>query len=140
MQRKKAGVDVLNDLMVEILLQHDSDFVRSLLRQYHERGGLSKKQLQGLYAKAKKIQNLPPSWIATLEAEILKKPTRYKSSLPESKPLYERNERVGEMIETILAKFPQHKRVLFFKTRFEKNESLTAADIRELEKFLKLAK
>jgi hypothetical protein len=140
MQRKKSGVDVLNDLMVEILLQRDSDFVRSLLKQYHERGGLSKKQLQGLYAKAKKIQALPPSWIATLEAEILKKPTRYKSALPESKPLYEKDERAGEMIETILSKYPQHKRVLFFKSRFEKNEPLSGAEIKELEKFLKLLK
>jgi hypothetical protein len=140
MQRKKTGVDVLNDLMVEMLLQRDSDFVKSLLKQYHERGGLSKKQLQGLYAKAIKIQNLPPSWVATLEAEILKKPTRYKSSLPESKPLYEKDEKAGEMIETILSKFPGHKRVLFFKSRFERNEPLTAAEIRELEKFLKLLK
>ena len=140
MQKKKPGVDVLNDLMVEILLQRNSDFVKSLLRQYHERGGLSKKQLQGLHSKAMKIQNLPSSWIATLEAEILKKPTRYKSELPESKPLYEKDEKAGEMIETILSKYPQHKRVLFLKSRFEKNEPLTATEVKELEKFLKLLK
>jgi len=140
MQRKKSGVDVLNDLMVEILLQRESEFVKSLLRQYHERGGLSKKQLQGLYAKAKKIESLPPNWIATLEAEILKKPTRYKSTLPETKPLYEKDERIGEMIDKILYKFPQHKRVLFFKSRFEKNQPLTPAEIKELEKFLKIVK
>jgi len=140
MQRKKSGVDVLNDLMVEILLQRNSDFVKSLLKQYHERGGLSKKQLEGLLSKAKKIENLPPSWIATLEAEILKKPTRYKSALPESKPLYQKDERAAEMIDIILSKFPQHKRVLFLKSRIENNEHLAAAEIKELEKFLKLVK
>src|SRR5215471_9645800 len=103
MQRKKSGVDVLNDLMVEILLQRNSDFVKSLLKQYHERGGLSKKQMEGLLSKAKKIENLPPSWIATLEAEILKKPTRYKSALPETKPLYEKDKQAEVMIESILA-------------------------------------
>jgi hypothetical protein len=137
MQKKKAGVDVLNDLMVEILLQRNSDFVKSLLKQYHERGGLSKKQLEGLLSKANKIENLPPSWIATLEAEILKKPTRYKSALPESKPLYEKDERAVEMIEKILSKFPQHKRVLFFKTKIENNEPLTPTEIKDLENFLK---
>lgn len=138
--KKKAGVDVLNDLMVEILLQRDSEFVKSLLKQYHERGGLSKKQMQGLYNKAQKIDNLPTSWLATLEAEILKKPTRYKSTLPENKPLFVKDEKTGEMIETILSKYPQHKRVLFFKIKYDNNETLTTAEIAELEKFMKVLK
>jgi len=140
MQKKKAGVDVLNDLMVEILLQRDSDFVKSLLRQYHERGSLSKKQMQGLLNKAQKIQNLPTSWLATLEAEILKRPTRYKSALPENKPLFEKDEKAGQMIETILSKYPQHKRVLFFKSKWDNNESLTPSEVAELEKFTKVLK
>jgi len=140
MQKKKAGVDVLNDLMVEILLQRDSDFVKSLLRQYHERGSLSKKQMQGLLNKAQKIQNLPTSWLATLEAEILKRPTRYKSALPENKPLFEKDEKAGQMIETILSKYPQHKRVLFFKSKWDNNESLTSSEVAELEKFTKVLK
>ena len=138
MPKKKAGVDVLNDLMVEILLQRDSEFVKSLLKQYHERGGLSKKQMQGLYSKAQKIDNLPTSWLATLEAEILKKPTRYKSALPENKPLFVKDEKIGGMIETILSKYPQHKRVLFFKLKYDNNEPLSASEISELEKFSKL--
>lgn len=135
---KKPGVDVLNDLMVEMLLHRDSDFVKSLLRQYHERGGLSKKQLQGLLAKAKRMEGLPPNWLATLEAEILKKPTRYKSALPENKPLYEKNEHTGKIIESILAKYPAHKRVLYFKSKFENNEPLSSLETSELEKFAKL--
>jgi hypothetical protein len=138
MQKKKTGVDVLNDLMVEILLQRDSEFVKSLLKQYHERGGLSKKQMQGLYNKAQKIKDLPVSWLATLEAEILKKPTRYKSALPENKPLFIKDEKAGQMIEAILSKYPQHKRVLFFKSKYDNNETLIPAEIAELEKFIKI--
>jgi hypothetical protein len=137
MQQKKT-VDVLNDLMVEMLLQRDSNFVKSLLKQYHEIGGLSKKQLQGLLAKAKQMNNLPPNWVATLEAEILKKPTRYKSALPETKPLYEKDERIGQLINSILAQYPEHKRVLYFQSKFDNNETLTAAEISELERFKKL--
>ena len=140
MQKKKAGVDVLNDLMVEILLRRDSDFVKSLLRQYHERGSLSKKQMEGLLNKAKKIQDLPTSWVATLEAEILKRPTRYRSALPENKPLFEKDEKAGEMIKSILSKYPQHKRVLFLKSKYDNNETLTAAEVAELEKFSKILK
>jgi len=140
MQKKKAGVDVLNDLMVEILLRRDSDFVKSLLRQYHERGSLSKKQMQGLLNKAQKIKDLPSSWLATLEAEILKRPTKYRSTLPENKPLFEKNEKTGEMIEAILARYPQHKRVLFFKNKYDNNETLTTSELAELEKFNKILK
>ena len=138
--KKKPGVDVLNDLMVEILLRSDSDFVKSLLKQYHERGSLSKKQMQGLLNKAQKIKDLPTSWLATLEAEILKRPTRYKSALPENKPLFEKDEKVGQMIEAILSKYPQHKRVLFFKTRWDNNELLSQTEIAELEKFCQVLK
>jgi len=139
MQRKKQGVDVLNDMMVEILLiQPGSEFVKSLLRQYHERGSLSKKQLQGLYNKAEKIKTLPANWMATLEAEILKMPNRYKSALPSTKPLYAKDEGVGQKIEAILEKYPQHKRVLFFKSKYDNNEPLSATEISELEKFSKL--
>lgn len=137
-QKKKTGVDVLNDLMVEILLQRDSDFVKSLLRQYHERGSLSKKQMQGLLNKAQKINGLPPNWLATLEAQILKRPTKYKSVLPENKPLFEKDEKTGKMIEEILSKYPQHKRVLYFKSKYDNNESLNATESTELEKFMKI--
>jgi len=140
MQKKKAGVDVLNDLMVEILLQQNSDFVKSLLKQYHERGSLSKKQMQGLFNKAQKIKGLSASWLATLEAEILKRPTRYRSSLPENRPLFERDEKTGQMIEAILSKYPQHKRVLFFKSKYDNNEKLNASEIADLEKFTKVLK
>ena len=84
---------------------------------------------------------MPVNWLATLEAVILKRPTRYKSVTPVSKPLYEeKDKKHGEMIEAILAKYPQHKRVLFFQSKYDANQPLSPADITELEKFNKILK
>jgi len=44
------------------------------------------------------------------------------------------------MIETILNKAPQHKRVLFLKAKYDNNEILTTAEVSELKKFEKLLK
>ena len=115
MDRKKPDVDVIKDLLaLALAAQPASSFLQSLSYQYEERGGLSKKQLEGLYKKAEKIPTIPGGKLATLEAVILKKPTRYKSAKPENTPLYEKDTRVGELIKNILDKLPQHKRVLFF--------------------------
>jgi len=139
MYRKKPDVDIINDVLKAALLAYPgSSFIQSLSFQYQERGGLSKKQLEGLYKKAAKINTMPANWLATLEAEILKRPTRYKSALPPTKPLYEKDANVGEMILSILEKYPQHKRVLFFKSKYDNNERLSASEISELEKFNKM--
>ena len=139
MQRKKPDVDVIKDLLELTLVAYPaSTFIKSLAFQYEERGGLSKKQLEGLYKKAEKVDAIPASKLATLEAVILKRPTRYKSALPENTPLYTKDIRIGELITAILEKYPQHKRVLFFKTKYENNETLSPAEITELERFHKL--
>jgi hypothetical protein len=141
MNRIKPEVDVIKDLLKAVLAARpDSTFIQSLLHQYEERGGLSKKQLQGLYDKALKIEAIPVNKLATLEAVILKKPTRYKSTLPASEPLYKKNEEAGQLLEAILAKYPQHKRVLFLKSKYDNNETLAATEITELQKFSKLLK
>ena len=141
MNRIRPDVDIVNDLLKAVLeAQPLSSFVQSLLLQYQERGSLSKKQLQGLYSKAAKISNIPPGKLATLEATILKKPNRYKSSLPSHSPLYTRDEKTGEMISAILAKYPEHKRVLFLKVKYENNEVLSPTEITDLQKFNKLLK
>lgn len=135
-QKKKPDVDVIKDVLEALLVARpDSPFVKSLAYQYEERGGLSKKQLEGLYSKASKVESISEGKLATLEAVIMKKPTRYKSAPPPPAPLYNKDEKVGTMIEAILAKYPQHKRVLFFQTKFNNNETLTAPEITELEKF-----
>lgn len=132
-------MDIIKDLLELTLLAYPhSVFVKSLSFQYEERGGLSKKQLEGLYKKANKIKTIPVNKLATLEAVILKRPTRYKSALPENTPLYTKDPVIGKLINAVLEKYPQHKRVLFFKARYDNNEPLSAAETTELERFYKI--
>ena len=141
MNRIKPDVDIVLDILKAVLeAQPLSSFTQSLLNQYQERGGLSKKQLEGLYSKATKVKTIPPGKLATLEAIILRKHSKHKSDLPANSPLYVRDEKAGEMITVILEKYPGHKRVLFYKIKFDNNELLSAADISELERFYKLLK
>ena len=112
-----------------------SSFVISIYQQYQRRGWLSKKQLQGLYDKASKINGVLPGRLAALESIIKKMPTRERSELPENAPLFEKDADSGKLIEEILQKYPQHKRVLFLKAKFDNNEILSLADISELKKF-----
>lgn len=139
-QKKKPELDIVKEVLEAAKQAYPSnEFVHSLSFQYEERGGLSKKQLEGLFKKAEKIINLPPNWLATLDAVIKARPTRYKSKLPETKPLYEEEDAsIGIQIDSILSKYPQHKRVLFFKAKFENKEKLTPAELSELQKFVKL--
>lgn len=141
MQRLRPDVDVVLDILNAVLeAQSLSSFTKSLLNQYQERGGLSRKQLQGLYDKASKIKTIPPNKLATLEAIILKKPQKHRSALPAKKELYQKDEATESMINSILVKYPQHKRVLFFKSKYENNEPLSATELTELQKFQKLLK
>jgi DNA repair protein RadC len=139
MQRLKPEVDIVLDILKAVLeAQPLSTFTQSLLYQYQERGGLSKKQLEGLYSKATKVKNIPPGKLATLEAIILRKHTKHKSELPANVPLYEKDEVAGKLIHAILQKYPEHKRVLFLKSKYDNNELLTATELADLQKFTKL--
>jgi len=135
----KKEVDIVNDVLEECVLAYPvSSFIISLYKQYMLRGSLSKKQLQGLHSKASQIKNIQQSKIATLEAIIKKMPTRNKSELPENKPMFEKDERLGKIITTILTKYPKHKRVLFLSSKYQNNDLLSATEIEELKKFEKL--
>ena len=139
--RKKPDVDIINDILEATMLAYPSSgFVQSLHKQYHERGGLSKKQLEGLYHKAAKVPDLPTNKLATLEAEILKRPNRYKSALPSATPLYTKDKEAGDLITSILEKYPQHKRVLFLQSKYNNNEQLTPAETTELTRFKTILK
>ena len=139
MNRLKPDVDIVLDILKAVLeAQPLSSFTQSLLHQYQERGGLSKKQLQGLHDKASKIMEIAPGKLATLQAKIIKMADRFRSEIPETKPLYTKDESAGDLIKAILTKYPQHKRVLFLKSKFDNNEVLTATEITELKKFSKL--
>lgn len=138
---KKKEVDIVNDVLEECITAYPvSSFVISLYKQYMQRGSLSKKQLQGLHSKASNIENIQTGKLATLEAIIKKMPTRSKSELPENKPMFEKDESLGKIITRILAKYPQHKRVLFLKSKYDNNDLLSATERDDLKKFEKLLK
>jgi hypothetical protein len=139
MHQPKDRLDIINEILEECILSYPlSSFIISLYKQYQQRGSLSKKQLQGLYGKASKIQHLPPGKLATIEAIIKRMPTRYKSELPEPRPMFEKEEATGRLITEILAKYPQHKRVLFLKAKYDNNELFTPADMADLKRFKSL--
>jgi hypothetical protein len=141
MRRIRPDVDIIMDVLKAVLEdQPHSSFTQSLLLQYQERGGLSKKQLEGLYGKASKVKNLPVAKLATLEAIILKKNSRQKSELPQLAPLYSKDEEMGEIIKSILGKYPRHKGVLFLQSKYENNEVLSPAEITEIKRLGKLLK
>lgn len=139
---RKPEIDIVNEVLEECIVAYPvSSFVISLYQQYIKRGSLSKKQLEGLHGKASKIQDISPAKLATLEALIKKMPTRFKSEAPPPTPLYEKKDEThGQMIEAILEKYPQHKRVLFFKAKYDNNEILSSQEVAELKKFSQLLK
>ena len=141
MERKKPDIDIVNEVLEACIIAYPvSSFIISLYKQYQQRGSLSKKQLQGLHSKASGIEDLSPGKLATLEALINKMPNRFKSEKPENKPMFERDEAAGRLIEEILQRYPQHKRVLFLKSKYEHNEMLSALEVDELKKFRQLIK
>ncbi len=139
MERKKLDVDVIMDLLKETLAANPtSSFAASLLQQYQLRGSLSKKQLEGLHHKASKVNGINPGKLATLEAIILKKTMRHKSPLPQFTPLHTKDEETGKLIKEILEKYPQHKRVMFLKARYDNNEPFSVPETDDLKRFYKL--
>ena len=142
MEPKKQGIDIINEILEACILAYPvSSFIISLYKQYISRGWLTKKQLEGLYSKAQKINELPPGKLAALESIINKMPTRYKSEAPtEATPLYQKDESAGQLIEAILKKYPQHKRVLFLQSKYQNNEPLSNTELSDLKKFSQLLK
>ncbi len=141
MDKKKQGVDIVNDVLEECIIAYPvSSFIISLYKQYQERGSLSKKQLQGLHAKATKIKDIAPGKLATIEAIINKMPTRDKSPVPLAKEEEEFHDEIPGMIEMVLATYPEHKRVLFLQAKYQNNEPLGMTEIAELKRFVEVVK
>ncbi len=137
--RIKPDLDIILDVLKETLVSYPtSKFIESLLYQYQERGSLSKKQLEGLFSKASNVKSIAPGKLATLEAIILKKPTRYKSDLPATAPIITKDLLLEKLLNDILVKYPQHKRVLFIKLKFDNNEGISPLEKSEIERFHKL--
>ena len=139
--QNKPKLDIINILLEDCIMAFPvSSFVISIYQQYQRRGWLSKKQLQGLYDKASKINGVAPGKLAALESIIKKMPTREKSELPEPAPPFKKDEAAGKLISDILSKYPGHKRVLFLQAKYENNEVLTPSDVAELKKFTQVLK
>ena len=139
MNKIRPDVDIIQDVMKETLAAYPtSKFVESLLAQYLERGRLSKKQLEGLHSKAQNVSTIAPGKLATLQAIIMKMPNRFKSPLPENIPLPVKDVLLEKKLTEILGRYPQHKRVLFIKLRFDNNEAISALEKSEVDRFHKL--
>lgn len=132
-------MDIIFDILRKSVTERpDSPFLQSLYQQYRERGGLSKKQLEGLHSKISKIDGFSTANLATLEAIIKKKPTRFKSEMPAGIAMPDIQDAETSSINMMLEKYPGHKRLLFFKAKLQNRERLSTADITEIEKFKKL--
>ncbi len=136
----KKKVDVI-DKVLEACYQYNKDalFVMSLMHQYEERGSLSKKQLEGLVAKARKVPDMPVGWLAAVEAIILKMPTRDKTPVDLNKQdTTDSYEKWIDQCKAILEKYPGHKRVLYFDALIQQRKPFSAVEQQELEKFYRL--
>ena len=116
----------------------DSAFISSLHQQFCNRGGLSKKQLEGLYAKAVQSKIISSAKLATLEAIIKKKPNRYKSEKIKTIAVEQKDESILQTLESILDKFPQHKMALFLQSKFKHNDPLSETEIAEIKRLGKV--
>ena len=133
-------VNIVYDLLLALMkAKPGSGFIKSLHQQYCERGGLSKKQLEGLYDIGIKTEGIAEGKLATLAAIIKKRPTRDKDEIKkEPIVLPAKDESIGKTMDAILQKYPQHKRVVFLKSKFDNNQPLDAVETSEIQKFAKL--
>ncbi len=135
MKRLLPHLDIVRDILEAVLtVLPGSAFIISLNKQYTERGSLSKKQLQGLYQAAKKSRAVSQARLVTLEAIIMRMPTRSKSALPGTSPLYQKDESTGLILDQLLARYPRHKQVLFLKQKYDNNEMLTPSELTDLKR------
>lgn len=139
MNRIDPDIDIIADLLKAVLKVRPEDgFCSSLLQQYQQRGGLSKKQLEGLLGKATKFTESSPGKLATLEAIIKKKHSNHRSEASEPSAPPTNDDESLQLIAQILEKYPAHKRVLLFKMKVDKQELLIAAEKEELQKFARV--
>lgn len=139
MRRIKPDLDIILDILKDSLVAYPtSKFIESLLYQYQERGSLSKKQLEGLLSKASNVKSLSPGKLATLEAIILKMPTREKAPAAKAASTPVIDNLLENQLTDLLAKYPQHKRVLFIKLKLDNNEPVSTLEKSEVQRFHKL--
>ena len=137
--RTNPDIDIIAYILSTVLeAKPEDEFCKSLQQQYAERGGLSKKQLEGLQGKAVRITGIHPGKLATLEAIIKKKHVTHRSTVSAEKVPEEKDLISGDMITAILEKYQAHKRVMLFRAIYEKDGKLPSAEKAELVKFYNL--
>ncbi len=139
MEIKKGSLDFVEKVLTACYNSNKDDlFVMSLMHQYEERGFLTKGQLQGLFYKAEKVADLPTGLLATLEATIIKLPTREKKNTPIVITEVKKDEETEKRINQILGKYPQHKAVIGFQNNFNKYDKLSSSEKLELDRIYKM--
>ena len=139
MQRINPDIDIVAYIIDAVLSAKPNDaFCKSISIQYMERGGLSKKQLEGLQGKAARIPGINPGRLATLEAIIKKKHVTHRSEATLTTVEKTIDEEAGRLIAEILEKYPLHKRVLLFSSNYKKDGLLALNEKEELIRFHKL--
>jgi hypothetical protein len=134
-----ASPDILLQILTKIrAMRPDSVFIESLYNHYCNRGGLSRKQLEGLLNKARKIPEFSQANIATLEAIILKKPVKEKAAATITAASAQKDDALEKMLAAILEKYPQHKTALFIKSKLRNNEAIASTTVTEIKKLHKL--
>ena len=132
-------IDIVKEILEKSLAARpENEFIGSLSRFYQERGGLSKKQMEGLHKYASRIRTIAPGKLATLEAIIKNRPTWQKQEISTAAVDLPNNEMVEEAITEILLAYPEHKRVLFIKSKLDQNQPITGADKDEIARFRKI--
>lgn len=132
-------MDIVQILLNDMLqARPESDFIKSLHKQYCERGGLSKKQMEGLHSKASKTEGIAPGKLATLEAIIKKRPTWEKKEKATVSAIEEKDDTILPLLTALLEKYPAHKRVVYLKSKYDKNDPISTQEKEELLKFKKL--
>ena len=129
---------ILNILEVLAKANPKNNFIQSLHQQFCNVGGLSKKQLEGLHTFAAKSELITPSKLVTLEAIIKKKPTRYKSEIIKKAPEIKKDSTTENLIEQIIAQYPQHKMALWLQSKIKSQESLSQNEISEVKRLAKI--
>lgn len=133
------AVNIVLDILTKMKELHpSSSFISSLHNQFCNRGGLSRKQLEGLLDKAQRTPGIPAAKIATLEAIILKKPVRERAKPTITAAPPPKDETLGLLMQEVLAKYPQHKRVLFILGKYNRNEAISTAERDDVKRFHKL--
>ena len=133
------SVDITLQILETLKKARPEDaFISSLHHQYCNRGGLSKKQLEGLMKKAEQSTIITEAHLATLQAIIKKKPNRYRSEKIEKAPDFDSDKSFIPMINKMLEKYPQHKMLVFLQQKIESGKPLSDFEIHEINRLFKL--